>query len=132
MKTKFFFCPVCGNVVVKVVDSGVVPRCCGTSMVELQPGFSDGVVEKHVPVYACLPGGKIRVEVGSKPHPMSPEHQIMFIALETENGLQMVWLNDDEPAVAEFCVCCDRPVAVFEYCNLHGLWVTPVDDCDQQ
>jgi superoxide reductase len=23
-----------------------------------------------------------------------------------------------------FCTCNDKPVAVYEYCNLHGLWKT--------
>ena len=28
-----------------------------------------------------------------------------------------------KPAVAEFCTCKAPVVAVYEYCNLHGLWV---------
>ena len=66
MATKFYKCPHCGNVIVKMVDGGPVPVCCGEPMNELDP-----------------------------------------VA----------------PAVAEFCTCKSPVVAVYEYCNLHGLWV---------
>ena len=49
MATKFYKCPHCGNVIVKVVDSGVTPVCCGEPMKELNPKDADGAYEKHVP-----------------------------------------------------------------------------------
>ena len=51
---------------------------------------------------------------------MTAEHHIAFIYVETEKGGVTVNLKN-EP-VAEICVCKDKPVAVYEYCNLHGLW----------
>ena len=54
---------------------------------------------------------------------MIPEHHICFIYVETENGGQLVQLDPEKPAVAEFCICKSPVVAVYEYCNLHGLWV---------
>ena len=86
MATKFFVCTTCGNVVVKFVDSGVTPFCCGKAMVELIPGTSDGAVEKHLPVVESVGKHTIRVKVGAMPHPMTGEHHISFICLETENG----------------------------------------------
>ena len=54
---------------------------------------------------------------------MIPEHHICFIYAETENGGQLVNLDPEKPAVAEICTCKSPVVAVYEYCNLHGLWV---------
>lgn len=126
MKTKFYLCATCGNVVVKMIDSGVDLVCCGSEMVELKPGTSDGMAEKHLPVVECLEGGIVRVKVGSIAHPMSPEHRIMFIYVETEHGGLMRYLDANQPAEADFCVCNDRVVAVYAYCNIHGLWKTNI------
>ena len=77
---------------------------------------------KHVPVVTRLDDCRIKVEVGSVAHPMTPEHHIAFIYVETENGGIRVNLKDKPETVV--CVCTDKPVAVYEYCNLHGLWKT--------
>ena len=122
MATKFYKCNHCGNVVEKVVDSKVPVVCCGEKMQELVPNTVDASNEKHVPVVTCLDDCRIKVEVGSVAHPMTPEHHISFIYVETENGGIRVNLKDKPEAV--ICVCHDKPVAVYEYCNLHGLWKT--------
>ena len=111
-----------GNVIEKVVDSKVPVVCCGEKMQELIPNTVDASGEKHVPVVTRLDDCRIKVEVGSVAHPMTPEHHISFIYVETENGGIRVNLKDKPEAV--ICVCHDKPVAVYEYCNLHGLWKT--------
>ena len=127
MATRFFLCTTCGNVVVKFVDSEVKLVCCGKEMTELIPSTVDGLSEKHLPVVERVDDCTVRVKVGSLPHPMTPEHHIAFIYLETENGGQIQYLDPAGPAEALFCGCKDKPVAVYEYCNLHGLWKTEVD-----
>lgn len=122
MKTKFYRCSHCGNVIVKVVDAGVPVVCCGEPMQELIPNTVDASNEKHVPVVTRIDDCSIKVEVGSVPHPMLPEHHIAFIYLETENGGIRVDLTDKPEAV--ICTCTNKPAAVYEYCNLHGLWMT--------
>ena len=122
MKTKFYRCSHCGNVIVKVVDAGVPVVCCGEPMQELIPNTVDASNEKHVPVVTRIDDCSIKVEVGSVPHPMLPKHHIAFIYLETENGGIRVDLTDKPEAV--ICTCSNKPVAVYEYCNLHGLWMT--------
>lgn len=119
----FYKCPKCGNVIVKLVDSGVVPVCCGEPMKELNPRAQDGAVEKHVPEVTKVDDCTIKVEVGSVPHPMTPEHHISFIYVESEEGGQVALLDPAKPAVAEFCTCKSPAKVVYEYCNLHGLWV---------
>lgn len=124
METKFYLCPLCGNVIVKLADSGVVPVCCGKQMTLLTPNMTDGAVEKHLPVITCVDECTVEVKVGSMPHPMTVPHHIRFICLETQNGLQIRQLDPSAPAVARFCIGCDKVVAAYAYCNLHGLWKT--------
>lgn len=120
MATKFFKCKHCGNVIVKTVDSGVPVVCCGEKMEELVANTVDASKEKHVPVVTKVDECTIKVEVGSVAHPMAPDHHISFIYVETENGGIIAHLKDKPEAT--FCICNDKPVAVYEYCNLHGLW----------
>ena len=122
MATKFYKCNHCGNVIVKVVDAGVPVVCCGEKMVELVPNTVDASGEKHLPVVTVLDNNSIKVEVGSVHHPMLPEHHISFIYVETENGGIQVNLKDKPEAVVYLGE--EKAVAVYEYCNLHGLWKT--------
>ena len=122
MATKFYKCPHCGNVIQKVVDSKVPVVCCGQKMEELIPGIVDASLEKHVPVVTVLDETTIKVEVGSVAHPMLPEHHIAFIYVETEHGGIRVDLKDKPEAIISLGE--ERAVAVYEYCNLHGLWKT--------
>jgi superoxide reductase len=91
-------------------------------MKELTVNTVDASVEKHLPVVTRLDDNRIKVEVGSVAHPMLPEHHIVFIYVETERGGIRVNLKDKPEAVV--CTCVDKPIAVYEYCNLHGLWKT--------
>lgn len=128
MATKFFLCTKCGNVVIKLVDSGVNVVCCGQPMQELVPHTKDLAMEKHLPVVEFETPGTIRVKVGSVPHPMTPEHHICFIYLETENGGQVKYLKPDEAPEAVFKCCKEKVLAVYEYCNIHGLWKTDLSE----
>jgi superoxide reductase len=104
----------------KVVDNKVPVFCCGQKMEELVPNTVDASGEKHLPVVTDLGNGLLKVEVGSVHHPMLPEHHIAFIYVETQRGGIRVDLKDEPVAVVY--VGNDKPVAVYEYCNLHGLW----------
>ena len=119
---KFYVCNHCGNIVHFVKNKGVPVVCCGEKMSELIPGTSDGAAEKHVPAVK-VEGNKVTVTVGSVAHPMQDVHYIEWVILETEKGYQKVDLKPDQAPVAEFIVPeGDKPVAAYEYCNLHGLW----------
>jgi superoxide reductase len=126
MAVKFYKCRHCGNVIEKLVDSKVKVVCCGEEMEELVPNTVDASGEKHVPVVSCMEECKMKVTVGSVPHPMEDAHHIAFIYVETENGGMRVNLKDKPEAL--FCVKNGKPVAVYEYCNLHGLWKTDVKE----
>ena len=48
----------------------------------------------------------------------------MFIVQETAGGYQIKNLKAGDKPTAEFTLSDgDKAVAVYEYCNLHGLWV---------
>ena len=122
MTTKFYKCETCGNVVVKLVDSKVPVMCCGKKMEELVPNTVDASNEKHVPVVTMLDDKRMKVEVGSVAHPMEAAHHIAFIYVEMGNGGIKVDLTDKPEAI--IYIGDQKPVAVYEYCNLHGLWKT--------
>ncbi|MDR1951792.1 MAG: desulfoferrodoxin [Bacteroidales bacterium] len=122
----FWRCNHCGNLAEKLINSGVPMICCGEKMQELVPNTVEASVEKHLPVVEKFDDYALKIEVGSAPHPMTEEHHIAFVYIETEEGGEYIMLNvpDGNPK-AEFCICCKgKFVAVYAYCNLHGLWKT--------
>lgn len=122
MKAKFYVCNHCGNIIAMINDSGAVPVCCGEPMELLVAGAKDAAVEKHVPD-VTVDGKKVFVKVGSVAHPMTEEHYIMWVAVETDKGVYFKNLKPGEKPETMFCLGDDKGVAVYAYCNLHGLWV---------
>ncbi|MDD6190717.1 MAG: desulfoferrodoxin family protein [Firmicutes bacterium] len=119
---RFFVCEHCGNFVETIKDAGVPMMCCGQKMTEVIAGTTDAAVEKHVPE-AVVDGNKVSVKIGSVEHPMVEEHYIEWVELETEKGVQRKALNAGDAPAVEFAVTDDdKAVAVYAYCNLHGLW----------
>ncbi len=118
---KFYICSHCGNIVEMVEDSGVNPVCCGEKMHELSAGSVEASHEKHIPV-VTVEGDLVRVSVGSVTHPMAAEHSILWVALETDKGSYRKHLSVGSAPEAVFSICGERPLAVYAYCNLHGLW----------
>ena len=122
MELTFYYCEDCGNIVLMLRNSGVPFVCCGQKMIELVPGTVDASKEKHIPVY-CVDGRKVFVTVGSVEHPMTEEHFIEWIALQTRQGSQIVKLQPGGQPKAVFALLeGDEVEAVYAYCNLHGLW----------
>ncbi len=119
---KLYRCAHCGNIVEMVEDKGVKVVCCGEPMQLLNPNTTDAATEKHVPVVEA-DGNKVVVKVGSVEHPMTEEHHISFIILETDKGVQKKYLNPTGKPEAEFVLADgEKAVAAYEYCNLHGFW----------
>lgn len=125
-KLVFYKCAHCGNIVIKLVDKKVPVFCCGEIMQELTPNMEDASQEKHVPV-VTISEGKVKVEVGSVLHPMMQEHYITNIVIETNLGYYTRNLNpNDKPEATYDLQPNENVIAVYEYCNLHGLWVKNV------
>lgn len=120
--TKFYLCEKCKNLVEVIHETPIPIMCCGQKMTELIPNTVDAATEKHVPE-VCLDGNKVKVEIGSVEHPMEEKHYIMFILLETDKGVQKKDLKPGEKPSAEFALLeGEKPIRVYSYCNLHGLW----------
>lgn len=122
---KFFLCKHCGNLIGMVENKGVPLVCCGENMAELVPNTVEASVEKHLPVYT-MSGDTLEVQVGSMPHPMEENHHIVFIFVETACGGQRKRLTVGGEPKASFRFVDDKPVSIYAYCNLHGLWKTEV------
>ncbi len=120
--TKFYICEHCGNIIGMVHDSGVPVVCCGQKMTRLEPGTVEASHEKHIPVVS-IEDGKVKVDIGSVPHPMIDEHFIQWVYLQTDRGGQRKCLSPGDAPEVNFALAEEKPVAVFAYCNLHGLWV---------
>lgn len=122
MQLKFYYCRHCGKIISIVKDSGMKTICCSEEMLELIPGTSDGVSEKHVPIIK-VSGNTVSVTVGSKLHPSETAHYIEWILLQTDKGIQQKWLKPGNSPSVDFAVMTgERVQAAYEYCNIHKLW----------
>ena len=119
--TRFFICEHCGNVIGMIHSAGVPVKCCGQNMTELIPGTVEASLEKHIPV-AEVSDNQVKVTVGSVLHPMIEEHSIQWVYLETDKGGHRKNLEVGKDPVVTFALADEKPVAVYAYCNLHGLW----------
>ena len=55
---------------------------------------------------------------------MLPEHWIQWVLVETDKGFHRHNLQPAEAPEAVFTLPGEKVIAVYEYCNLHGLWKT--------
>ena len=122
-KAKFYICRTCGNLVGMINASGVPMMCCGKPMEALEPNTVEASGEKHVPA-VTVEDGAVHVMVGSVEHPMVDVHYIEWVYLQTENGGQRISLKPGQELKVTFLLGNEKPVAVYAYCNLHGLWMT--------
>lgn len=115
-------CEICGNIMVKLVDGGVTPSCCGTEMQKMKAKSGDSGKEKHTPIVLANEN-RVTVSVGEVSHPMEKDHFIGFAILETGRGFEVKELKTNGHPVAQFLLNEDESVGeVYAWCNQHGLW----------
>ncbi len=118
LRTKFYVCPICGNVVQSVGEA--VVSCCGITLPALEAEPADG-------------GHPVRVErvedeyYVAIDHEMSKTHCISFIAAMRDDGCEIRKLYPEGGADARFRICGTR--CLYFYCNRHGLFKAPVRLC---
>ena len=111
MRSKFYVCPVCGNVIHSMGEA--VIQCHGIVLSALEAEPAD---EHH----------KISVEVVEDEyyvtvdHPMTKDHYISFLAAASSDSMQTVKLYPEWNAEARFKMSCVRKI--FFYCNRDGLF----------
>ena len=119
--TRFYICPHCHNIAEMVYDTDIPLHCCGDRMQELIPGSVEASGEKHIPE-GTVSGDRVEVNVGSVDHPMVEVHWIEWVQLVTDKGSYRKQLNPGEAPNVKSLLKDEKPLAVYAYCNLHGLW----------
>ena len=117
---QIFRCGVCGNIIEVVHTGGGQLVCCGKPMELIPEKMEDVGLEKHVPVIEKTKG-KIKVKVGSIPHPMEEKHYIEWIELIADDQTQREFLTPGDKPEAEFETTAEI-LKAREYCSIHGLW----------
>ena len=92
-----------------------------SSLNELKVRGVDASQEKHVPIVQIV-DNKVIVKVGSHEHPMTEDHYIEFIEIETKKGVQRKYLKPGDEPKATFKLYNDEFIIAYAYCNLHGMW----------
>ena len=117
---QIYKCNVCGNIV-EVLHTGVGELvCCGEAMQLMEEKREDVGQEKHLPVIEKMEN-KVKVKVGSIPHPMEEKHYIEWIELEAKGKAYRQFLKPGDIPEASFEGQAEK-ITAREYCNLHGLW----------
>lgn len=121
-KARFYYCPICGNIVEKVHDSGNDIECCGRPMLELSAGITDGKTEWHVP-FCEMKDGVLHVRVGEQEHPMTEEHHIEWVEIVTSMGVARKYFKPGcKPEACFLMHENEKLCAAYAYCNKHKLW----------
>lgn len=111
LKSKFYVCPVCGNVIRTIGETLV--SCCGITLPQLEPEDCDS---EHS-VMAERVEDEYFVSVS---HAMEKDHYLSFLAAVSDHLVQFVKLYPEGNAEARFRI--DRVKYIYAYCNRHGLF----------
>ena len=111
LKSRFFICPVCGNVLMARGEALV--SCCGIQLPALtaeepDPAHRLEIVKTEDELYV------------SCDHPMSKEHYLTFITYLTGDRCETVTLYPEGNAEARFFI--RGGGLLYCYCNRHGLF----------
>jgi DNA-binding XRE family transcriptional regulator/desulfoferrodoxin (superoxide reductase-like protein) len=111
MKTKFWVCPVCGNIICSTGNT--VISCCGILLPSLEVETDDNnheiTIDKSEDEYY--------VKIS---HEMTKQHYISFIAAVKDNGYELTKLYPEGEAEARFKI--ERTQYIYYFCNHHGLF----------
>ncbi len=120
-----YYCKHCKRICYTYpVESTLV--CCGDEMTLLQPKTNDQGNEKHLPVVERISKDQIKISIGSIPHPMLPEHFIQWVFVAQDDTYQIKTFKPGEAPETTLHVLPGQDIKVYEFCNLHGLWMTEV------
>lgn len=110
MRSKFYVCPICGNVIHAMGQT--VISCCGVTLPALE---AEEVDEMHPFTIEKVEDEEfITVE-----HPMTKSHFISFLAYVTSDRFQMVKLYPEGTGSCRFRF--QGRGYLYLYCNRHGL-----------
>ena len=110
LRSKFYVCPVCGNIIRTTGDA--VISCCGISLAPLEAEETDGA--HAITVEKVEDEHFITVN-----HEMTKTHFISFIAYLTSDRVQFIKLYPESNAETRFQL--RGRGYIYIYCNKHGL-----------
>ncbi len=111
MRSKFYVCPVCGNVIRSTGEA--VISCCGVTLPALEAEAPD---EEHA-IKAEIVEDEYYVTMD---HPMTKDHYISFLAAVSDQSMQLMKLYPQGPCEARFKI--NRVKYIYAYCNRHCLF----------
>ena len=115
MRSKFYICPVCGNVIHSMGEA--VVHCHG---IQLVPAEAEQTDEQHMILVEGVEDEYfVRIH-----HDMTKTHFISFIAAVSSDRLQLVKLYPEGEAGARFKISGVRKIYI--YCNRDGLFCQDV------
>lgn len=121
LKSKFYVCPVCGNVIHSMGEAVI---CCHG--IQLVSSEADSTDEDHM-IFTERVEDEYYIRID---HEMTKNHYISFIAAISSDGCQMTKLYPEGCAEARFKISGVR--RIFFYCNRDGLFfhdiVKGIDD----
>ena len=116
MRSKFYVCPVCGNIIHCMGEA--VINCHG---VLLAPCEEEGTDEEHkIFIERVEDEYYVRIE-----HDMTKKHYISFVAALSTDKIQMLKLYPEGNPEVRFKINGVRQI--FFYCNMDGLFYNNVD-----
>ena len=111
LRTKFYVCPICGNVILSTGEA--IVSCCGLVLPVLEAEEAD---EAH-----RLSLERVEDEYYVKvSHEMSKTHYISFIAAVRDDGYEIKKLYPEQDADGRFKI--SRTKYLYYCCNRHGLF----------
>lgn len=120
---KFYLCPMCNQVHMKIIESDQPMTCCNQEEQLIVENALEEAVMDHLPSIRKV-GNFITVSVPYE-HPMMDVHHIVFIAIETNEGFQIKYIKKDEPAHAGFILSNhEHIIKAYAFCNIHWLFST--------
>ena len=120
MRSKFYVCPVCGNVIHTMGEAAI--HCHGILLTPLEAEPTD---ERHM-IFIERVEDEYFVRID---HSMTKEHYISFVAAASSDDMQMVKLYPEGNAEVRFKLRGVR--RIFFYCNRDGLFlINPVKGID--
>ncbi|MCR5720372.1 MAG: helix-turn-helix domain-containing protein [Lachnospiraceae bacterium] len=122
LRSKFYICPVCGNVIHTMGEAEI--HCHGIMLSPLEAEATD---EEHM-IFIDRVEDEYYVRID---HSMTKKHYISFMAAATSDAIQMVKLYPEGSAEARFKIRGVR--RIFVYCNRDGLFfIDPVKGIDDK
>lgn len=116
----FYTCAECGNVMLET--TGGKQACKSPNLKRIEPNAAEGT--SYVPDVS-IEDTMVVVRVKKMPNPMTLEHCVEWVMVQTSAGGTFCNLLPGDPSEIKFPIAPQEVVSVYAYCGPHGLWKAP-------